>query len=63
MGRARGRTPTSARATTTRTAQLSTDVGLFTCNPEITDDVADLFNFLTGRSPGPVLTLLVARSP
>src|SRR5262249_13119679 len=33
-----------------RTAQLYTDLGLFTSNPEITDDVVDLFNFLTGRS-------------
>jgi len=33
-----------------RTAQLYTDVGLFTCKSEITDDVIDLFHFLTGRS-------------
>jgi polyphosphate kinase len=33
-----------------RTAQLYTDLGLFTCNPAITDDVIDLFHFLTGRS-------------
>jgi polyphosphate kinase len=33
-----------------RTAQQYTDLGLFTCNPEITGDVVDLFNFLTGRS-------------
>lgn len=32
------------------TAQLYTDVGLLTCDPAITDDVANLFNFLTGRS-------------
>lgn len=34
----------------TRTAAVYTDLGLFTCNPAITDDVIDLFHFLTGRS-------------
>ncbi len=33
-----------------RTANLYTDLGLFTCNPAIADDVIDLFHFLTGRS-------------
>ncbi|HYE02045.1 MAG TPA: polyphosphate kinase 1, partial [Phycisphaerales bacterium] len=33
-----------------RTAQLYTDFSLFTCDPLLTDDAADLFNFLTGRS-------------
>jgi polyphosphate kinase len=33
-----------------RTAQLYTDLGLFTANPQITDDVIDLFHYLTGRS-------------
>jgi polyphosphate kinase len=33
-----------------RTAQLYADLGLFTCDPEITGDVIDLFHFLTGRS-------------
>jgi polyphosphate kinase len=33
-----------------KTATLYTDLGLFTCNTEITDDVIDLFHFLTGRS-------------
>lgn len=32
------------------TAQLYTDVGLLTCDPELTSDVLDLFNYLTGRS-------------
>lgn len=34
----------------TGTARLYTDVGLLTCNPEICQDVADLFNYLTGHS-------------
>ena len=33
-----------------KTASLYTDLGLFTCNTAITDDVIDLFHFLTGRS-------------
>ncbi|MGE3108442.1 MAG: polyphosphate kinase 1 [Phycisphaerales bacterium] len=33
-----------------RTAQLYTDLGLFTCNPAVTDDVIEMFNLLTGRS-------------
>lgn len=33
------------------TAQLYEDVGLFTCNEELTSDVTDLFNFLTGFAP------------
>jgi polyphosphate kinase len=33
-----------------RTAQLYTDLGLFTCDAGITDDVVELFNFMTGRS-------------
>jgi len=32
------------------TAHLYTDIGLFTCDPEITAAVIDLFNFLTGYS-------------
>ncbi len=36
-----------------KTARLYTDLSLLTCNPEITDEVAQLFNALTGfaRSP------------
>jgi polyphosphate kinase len=33
-----------------RTAQVYTDLGLFTCDPAIVDDSIELFNFLTGRS-------------
>lgn len=33
-----------------KTAQLYTDLGLFTCRQEICDDVVDLFAYLTGRS-------------
>jgi polyphosphate kinase len=32
------------------TAQIYTDMGLFTAYPEICDDVSDLFNYLTGYS-------------
>ncbi|MCC6364777.1 MAG: polyphosphate kinase 1 [Bryobacterales bacterium] len=32
------------------TAHLYTDLGLFTCDPEIGADASDLFNFLTGYS-------------
>jgi polyphosphate kinase len=32
------------------TAHLYTDIGMFTCNPEIAADAIDLFNFLTGYS-------------
>lgn len=33
-----------------KTANLYTDLGLFTCNPEITADLTELFHSLTGRS-------------
>jgi polyphosphate kinase len=33
-----------------KTARLYVDVGLFTCRPEIGEDVTDLFNVLTGLS-------------
>ena len=32
------------------TAKAYTDLGLFTCEPEITRDVVELFHYLTGRS-------------
>ena len=32
------------------TSRIYTDIGLFTCNPEIGADATDLFNFLTGYS-------------
>ncbi len=35
------------------TARLYTDLGLFTCREDITEDVADLFNYLTGFSRSP----------
>jgi polyphosphate kinase len=35
------------------TARLYTDLGLFTCREDITEDVADLFNYLTGFSQPP----------
>jgi len=34
-----------------KTAKLYEDIGLFTCNEEITNDVTALFNFLTGYAP------------
>ena len=44
-----------------RTAQLYTDVGLLTCDPDITSDVVHLFNFLTGLAVTQTYpTLLVA---
>jgi polyphosphate kinase len=33
-----------------QTARLYTDFGLFTCRPTITDEVVELFHYLTGRS-------------
>ncbi len=33
------------------TANLYEDLGLFTCDPALTSDVSDLFNFLTGYAP------------
>ncbi|MBA2644049.1 MAG: polyphosphate kinase 1, partial [Solirubrobacterales bacterium] len=43
------------------TARLYTDFGLFTCDPAIGADVADMFNFLTGLArPGSYRKVLVA---
>ena len=33
-----------------KTADLYTDLGLFTCDPRLTRDLVQLFHFLTGRS-------------
>ncbi len=44
-----------------RTARLYVDFGLFTCNPRITQDVVNLFHYLTGHSKAPApKELLVA---
>jgi polyphosphate kinase len=44
-----------------RTAKLYADFGLFTCKPEITQEVVCLFHYLTGRSEPPAyVSLLVA---
>jgi len=44
-----------------RTARLYADFGLFTCNPGITQDVVNLFHYLTGHSHAPASKeLLVA---
>jgi polyphosphate kinase len=33
-----------------KTARLYTDMGLFTCDPELGQDIAEMFNYLTGYS-------------
>jgi polyphosphate kinase len=44
-----------------KTARLYADVGLFTCDHRITEDVVSLFHYLTGRADQPDFTsLLVA---
>jgi polyphosphate kinase len=42
-----------------RTARLYADIGLFTCNPLITQDVVNLFHYLTGHSLAPVCPALM----
>jgi polyphosphate kinase len=42
-----------------RTARLYADIGLFTCNAAITQDVVKLFHFLTGHSQQPACTKLL----
>ena len=41
------------------TAQLYEDLGLFTCDEDISNDVADVFNLLTGYAPAQVYHKLV----
>ena len=44
-----------------KTARLYADCGLFTCDPRLTNDVVNLFHYLTGHSDRPhCSTLLVA---
>jgi polyphosphate kinase len=44
-----------------KTARLYADVGLFTCDPRITQDAVNLFHYLTGHADRPnCATLLVA---
>jgi polyphosphate kinase len=46
-----------------RTARLYSDLGLFTCDPKLTQDVISLFHHLTGHSHGSdAKTLLIAPS-
>ena len=42
------------------TAKLYTDLGLLTCDPDLTNDTADLFNWLTGVSVFPDLKKIKA---
>jgi polyphosphate kinase len=44
-----------------KTARLYVDLGLFTCDPRITEDVVNLFHYLTGHAEQPMFdSLLVA---
>ncbi|MGC2403276.1 MAG: polyphosphate kinase 1 [Acidobacteriaceae bacterium] len=44
-----------------KTARLYADLGLFTCDPHITEDVVNLFHYLTGHAEQPAFdSLLVA---
>jgi polyphosphate kinase len=42
-----------------QTARLYTDIGLFTCNPDVADDATLLFNHLTGNTATPQFRKLV----
>ena len=42
------------------TAKLYTDLGLLTCDPDLTNDTAELFNWLTGVSVFPNLKKIKA---
>ncbi|GAA4432968.1 polyphosphate kinase 1 [Bremerella cremea] len=46
-----------------KTARLYTDLGLFTCDPMLTDDVVNLFHALTGRSREPSFQKLLVAPP
>jgi polyphosphate kinase len=42
-----------------RTARLYVDLGLLTCDPQLTHDVVNLFHFLTGHAHAPACTSLL----
>ena len=42
-----------------KTARLYTDVGLLTCNPLLTNDVVNLFHYLTGHAHAPQCSALL----
>jgi polyphosphate kinase len=42
------------------TARLYCDLGIFTCDEEITQDLTELFNYLTGYSPPPTYRKILA---
>jgi polyphosphate kinase len=42
------------------TARLYTDLGMLTCDPEIAQDLTELFNYLTGYSPPPSYRKILA---
>ena len=42
------------------TARLYSDLGVFTCDEEITQDLTELFNYLTGYSPPPTYRKILA---
>jgi len=42
------------------TARLYSDLGIFTCDEDITQDLTELFNYLTGYSPPPTYRKILA---